>query len=427
MTETILTPEEAGLAGSWQPPQRPEWVQRINDEGRCMDLRGVVPLDADSLLRAAVANTGLDDFGAGDWREPFETYVKALDEEACLTLLGRIRLRQEVLDLLQSRLQVEDWYARHPEIDDEEIVAPIILTGQGRSGTSFLQNVLAENPDYKTLRHWEMLFPCPPPEAATYATDPRIAKADAFVGQWARVVPSIAGMHEFGGNVPFEDTVMMALNFTSDAWLCAIAQVPSYAMYMAKLGHEAAFRYHKRVLKLLQWRNPRSHWVLKDVFHLGRLPALLETYPDACIVWSHRDPVRASASMVNLLGCMQWAGSDDPLQHGALEYCRDPRVSAERFHMVIDQIENGEIPRDRICHIQYKQLVSGPIGTIQSIHDYFRIPLTDRGRAGMATYLRENPRDNRPAHRYPIPEGQALAEARRVYARYQEYFEIPTE
>jgi len=412
---------------TWQPPQRPEWVQRINNEGRGMDIRGIVPLDADSLIRTAVENTGLTDFGADDWREPFEVYVKALEEEACLTLLGRIRMRQEVLYFLQGHLQIEDWYSRHPEIDDEEIVAPILLTGQGRSGTSFLQNVMAENPDHKTLRHWEMIFPCPPPEAATYATDPRIEKAEAFVGQWARVVPEIAGMHEFGGNVPFEDTVMMGLNFTSDAWLCAIAQVPSYAMFMAKLGHEAAFRYHKRVLKLLQWRNPRTHWVLKDVFHLGRLPAFLETYPDACIVWSHRDPVRASASMVNLIGCMWWAGSDVPLQAGALDYCRDPAVSAARFNMVIDQIEAGEIPRDRIYHVQYQDLVADPIGTIQSIHDYFGIPLTDRGRAGMETYLRENPRDNRPPHRYPIPEGEALAEARRVYARYSEYFNVPTE
>jgi hypothetical protein len=95
--------------------------------------------------------------------------------------------------------------------------------------------------------------------------------------------------------------------------------------------------------------------------------------------------------------------------------------------MVIDQIEAGEIPRERICHIHYKNLVGDPIGTIQAIHDYFGIPLTDHGREGMETYLRENPRDNRPPHRYPIPDGEALAEARRVYARYQEYFDVPTE
>jgi hypothetical protein len=427
MTEILISRERAGLAGSWQPPQRPEWVQRINDEGLGMDIRAIVPLDADSLIRQAIQNTGLSDFGADDWREPFEVYVKALEEEAALTLIGRIRMRQEVLNFLQGHLEIEDWYRRHPEIEDEQIVAPILLTGQGRSGTSFLQNVMAENPDHKTLRHWEMMFPCPPPEAATYATDPRIKKAEHQLGQWARVVPEIEGMHEFGGNVPFEDTVMMSLNFTSDAWLCAIAQVPSYAMFLAKLGHEAAFRYHKRVLKLLQWRNPRQHWVLKDVFHLGRLPAFLEAYPDACVVWSHRDPVRASASMVNLIGCMWWAGSDVPLQAGALDYCRDPAVSAARFNMVIDQIESGEIPRDRIFSVQYKNLVRDPIATVQSIHDYFGIPLTEHGRAGMETYLRENPRDNRPPHRYPIPEGEALVQARAVYARYQEYFNVPTE
>src|SRR5205823_968946 len=146
-------------------------------------------------------------------------------------------------------------------------------------------------------------------------------------------------------------TIMMSINFTSEAWLGIIGQVPSYAAYMAQQDPEIAMRYHKRVLKLLQWRNPREHWVLKDVFHLSRLPALFSVYPDACVVWAHRDPVRSFASSISMMGTMQWVSCDQPLRHGALEYFRDPAVSAARFNEVIDLIESKSIPVERVCNV----------------------------------------------------------------------------
>src|SRR5262245_32546145 len=87
----------------WQPPPRPEWVRRINEEGECMDISGVVPLDENSLLKSARRSTGLDDFGADDWREPFRVLIKAAEEEAELNLMGRLRLRSEILQLLEAR------------------------------------------------------------------------------------------------------------------------------------------------------------------------------------------------------------------------------------------------------------------------------------------------------------------------------------
>ena len=421
MTATTTT------ARNWAPPERPEWVARILEEGDCMDIAEVVPLDERSLLASATEATGLSDFGDDGWREPFAVYTKSLREEADLNLLGRLRARQEVLLFLKARLQIEDTYKRHPEIEDEEIREPIMLTGQGRSGTTFLQNVMSANPDHGGLRHWEMLYPCPPPEAETYWTDPRIERADRWVQQWNRIAPTLPDMHEFAGNVPFEDCVMMSINFTSEAWLGIIGQTPSYAVYLATQDPADALRYHKRVLKLLQWHNPRSHWVLKEVYSLSRMKALFEVYPDACVVWCHRDPVRAAASFVNMLGTMQWVGSDHPLKDGALDYCKDPAVSAARFNSVIDLLENKEIPADRICNIHYKDLVADNFGTLQRIYDYFGIPFTEAGRAGIERYLAEHPRDNRAPHRYPIPEGAELTRAREVYRRYQDYFCIPNE
>jgi Sulfotransferase family len=410
----------------WQPPPRPEWVQRINEEGYCMNISGVVPLDEKSLLESAMRSTGLSDFGADDWRESFQVLVKSFEEDAELNLMGRIRTRSELLQLLEARLQIEETYKRHPEIDDEQIVQPIFVVGQGRSGTSFLINVLAANPDNGALMQWEAMFPCPPPERATYNTDPRIEKSHKLIDQWNRVTPTITAMHEFAGNVPMEDCEILALNFLAPSWFGSLGQAASYDAYALKQDIEPTLRYHQRVLKLLQWKNPREHWVLKDPMHLDRLAALLKIYPDACFVWPHRDPVRALASTISLIGTVQWGRSDHPFKGGSFEFVTDPVYSAQRFNAVIDQLDNG-VPPGQMYHLLYQDMVGDTLSVIEAMYRHFGITLSEAGRRGMAKYLADNPRDARPAHKFKAGSGEAVSTARQAYQRYQQHFKIPVE
>jgi len=412
---------------AWQPPPRPEWVQRINEEGECMNIRGVVPLDEDSLINSAMTATGLSDFGTDEWREPLRRFVTALDEEADLNLMGRIRTRSEILQLLEARLQIEDTYKQHPEIDNEKIVAPIIIIGQGRSGTSLLQNVLSAHSDNGVLMHWEMVFPCPPPETATYTTDPRIEKAHKLIDQWNRVTPTFPSMHEIGATIPMEDCVIMAMTFMAASWMDIMGQVPSYDAWIFQQDIEPALRYHKRVLKLLQWKNPRKTWVLKDPLHIDRFEALLRVYPDACIVWTHRDPVRALASLISIIGTLHWGRSDHPFQRDSLHYMTDPTLSAGRFNAVIDQLDDGVVPANQIFHIRFNDLVADPVGTVEHMYEHFGLELTDEGRSAMVSYMAENPRDNRPPHKFSAGSAAAVARAREAFARYQERFDIPSE
>jgi hypothetical protein len=411
----------------WTPPPRPEWVQKINEEGECMNIRGVVPLDEESLLNSAMEATGLSDFGADDWREPFRIFIKALEDEAQLNLMGRIRTRSEILQILEARLQVEDTYKRHPEIADEKITKPIFIIGQGRSGTSLLQNVLSAHPDNGVLKHWEMIFPCPPPETATYDTDPRIAKAHALIDQWNRVTPTFPSMHELGGDMPHEDLQILAMNFMSISAMDCLGQVPSYDVYAYTADMVPTLRYHERVLKLLQWKNPRKQWVLKDPLHLDRMQALLEVYPDACFVWTHRDPVRALASLVSIIGTIQWGRSDHPFSGISLEYMTDPNMSAGRFNAVIDQLESGAVPSGQIYNILFKDLVADTVGTVAEMYRHFGIELTDEGRAGMEKYMADNPRDSRPPHQFSAGSPEVVARAHEAFARYEQYFNVPTE
>ena len=147
---------------AWTPPPRPDWVAKIIEEGKCMDIKGVVPLDENSLLDKARRNTGLSDFGDDDWHEPFQRFIKSLDDDAQLHLMGRLMTRSDILMLLEARLRIEDTYKKHPEIDDEQIKKPLLVMGQGRTGTSVLQNMLSADPNNGPLMTWESMFPCPP-------------------------------------------------------------------------------------------------------------------------------------------------------------------------------------------------------------------------------------------------------------------------
>ncbi len=422
-----MTTEAKDHRDTWQPPPRPEWVQRVNEEGYCMNISGVVPLDSKSLREAAIRSTGLSNFGVDDWREPFEVLVKAMDEEADLNLMGRIRTRSEILNSLEARLQIEETYRQHPEIDDQKVAQPIIIVGQGRSGTSFLQNVLSMNPDNGSLLTWEIMFPCPPPETATYKTDPRIEKSHRMIDQWNRVTPTITAIHEFGGALPMEDCQMMAMNFTAPSWFGSLGQTPSYDAYMATCDMEPAMRYHQRVLKLLQWKNPRKNWVLKDPMHLDRLGLMHKFYPDACFVWPHRDPVKALASTISIIGHVQWGRCDHPFKGGSFEYVVDPFLSAGRFNAVIDRLEAGEVPPAQFHNLLYKDLVGDTMTVIDRMYAHFSIPLSDYGRAAMVKYLADNPREARPAHKVQAGTDAATLRAREAYKRYQDYFNIPNE
>ena len=392
-----------------------------------MDISGVVPLDENSLLESAFRSSGLSDFGADDWREPFRVFIKALEAEADLNLMGRIRTRSEILMLLEARLQIEETYKQHPEIENEKIVQPFVVIGQGRSGTSFLFNVLAANPENGALRQWEAMFPCPPPEQASYTTDPRIEKADKLVTQAYRVTPTMASMFEFGANVPMEDCAILAINFMSTSWMGQMGQVASYDAFMATQDITPGLRYHQRVLKLLQWKNPRTRWVLKDPIHLDRLAAILTVYPDACFIWPHRDPVRALASTVSLVGTAHWGRSDHVFKNGAYAFVTDPMYSAQRLDNVIEQIESGSVAPKQIYNLLYKNLVGNTIATLEAMYRHFGIILSNEGRAGMQRYLTDHPREQRPPHKFNVGSEAVVTTARQAYQRYQDYFGIPSD
>jgi hypothetical protein len=410
---------------AWTPPARPDWVARINDEGRHLDIKAVVPLDSASLIETAIANTGLTNFGTDDWREPFELVCRGLDTEAELNLMGRIMTRADMLMQLQGRLQVEDAYLQHPEIEDQQITAPILVVGQGRSGTSAMINLLAADPANAVVRTWQALLPGVAETDANAAA--LIQQADQHMRMWGRVTPEIDAMHEFTGEVPTENIQFENLSFMSPSWQALLGQNPSHYIHMATRSRVPCFAYGKRFLKLLQWRNPGKTWMLKSPDALNYLPDFLAVYPDAGLVFMHRDPVKSLSSMISLVGTLAWIRSDQVLAEGTFREVTDAKVCADMLMKPVEAIEAGLLPAGRLHNVHYQDFVTDPLQTVAGIYSNFGIPFTPDRHAAIAGYIKAHPRTARPAHRYDTGDDQLVTAERAAFARYQAHFNVPSE
>lgn len=416
-----MTTEDTPL---WTPPPRPLWLEQMNREGACFNLPVAVPLDEQSLLDHARRSTGLSDFGDDLWREPFSVYVKALEEEAQLTLMGRLMARNDIILWLSTRLKVTETLKRHPEIHGETITAPMVIVGLPRSGTSILFELLAQDPDVGVPLMWEALQPCPPPEAASYLSDPRIEQADKLFTQWGRVAPEFASMHEMRGDIPAECGLLMAATFISDH-NASLHQTPSYSAWLAQTDFLPVYAYHKTILKILQWKNPRKRWLLKAPEHQVHLDTLLQVYPDARIVQTHRDPIKCMASTTSLMGTLYYMRSDQPFNAEMFENIIMGEATAQRLEHVMRQREAGTVPDSNIADSRYQDLMDDPMACIERIYAHFAMKLSALAEARMQDYLASKPKGKFGQHAYKVDAERA--KDRPLFRRYQEAHAVPDE
>ena len=410
---------------AWTPEPRPVWVEDLNRFGAtAVNPSALVALDEASLLDAAVAETGLDDFGDDEWREPFGILLSDLEQEAELHLVGRILARTEILRSLVARLRMAETEKQHPEILEQPVEAPVFITGMGRTGTSILFELLAEDPDLRAPLGWELRYPSPPPEAATRNTDPRVAKGIVDTEMWVKVVPEFLAIHETTSGGPDECVVGMQHEFTSQVW-SAPHRAPNYDAWLMGSGMTQGFRFHRRLLQHLQWRTP-GRWLLKAPTHLACLPTLFAEYPDARVIQTHRDPLKFMASTADMMATLRWQRSD------RVDY--DEYVEGIAFgfpfllDMVIDQRETGVVPDVRFADVRFADLMQDHVGTITAIYDQLGIELTADAVERMRAYLAARPKDRHGAHTYRFEDlGLDRDETREKYAAYMNRFDIAEE
>jgi hypothetical protein len=406
----------------WQPGPRPGWVQSLHEVFDASWIR----LDADEMLDEAMRRTGLSDFGGGEFLEPYRILVRAIDGEAKLHPLGRVISRSDCLNWLENRLLLADTRKRHPEIAASPVERPIFITGLPRTGTSILHELLAQDPGTRAPLHWEVRSPCPPPESASYESDARIERAERQIQLWNEIVPEYGAMHELGARVPVECVQLTAHEFVSEE-LLGRYQVPSYAAWFARADVRPAYRFHRAMLQHLQWRCRRERWVLKAPSHLPVLDALLDVYPDARIVLTHRDPLKILPSVASILYSTMWVRSDS-IDADALLGWFTGETCLALLERTIALRESGRVDPRQFLDVRYDDLVKRPIPTIAGIYAHFEIEFTAEAERRMRHYLANKPKGKHGEHRYDFDHtGFDLAAERERFRAYRERYGVPSE
>jgi Sulfotransferase family len=422
------------IRGTWRPDPRPEWVAALN-RGQVPPVTEIAmrPLVREDLVDEAQAALAFDDPSGQDRfgtdspdAEPLDILLRALENEAELTLVGRWLTRLFLIRLLQVRLQIDAYVRADPGVLEEELDAPLFVTGAARSGTTILFGLLNCDPSLRAPEGWELLRPVPPPRPDCYPDLGRVTLAERELRQMATVVSGLDAIHHYHGRMPKECVSTMSLAFLSDEFT-ARYRVPSYAAYLDGLTSlRPAYEVHRVVLQILQRRFPRRRWLLKSPVHLRSPRTLMDVYPDARVVVTHRDPLTVLPSTTSLIANLRWAHSDH------VDFAEIGRAQRDLLQRELDGLvtacQDGTLDPTRTRHVRYEDFMTDPMGAIRGMYAPFGFDLDPVVEERMDRYLAERPKDALGTHRYSFADLHLnLDEERSRFEPYQRWFAVPME
>ncbi|MBK6675623.1 MAG: sulfotransferase [Rhodocyclaceae bacterium] len=370
-----------------------------------------VPVDFSehAILEAARRRTGLTDFGPDDFRLRLRVLREGWDSDPEITALSRLTLHGYLVRYASNRLLIRATLKQHPEIRAERIDRPVIVAGLPRSGTTHLVNMLAEDSRFHSLPLWESYEPVPLPGEPPLpdGTDPRYRRClEAWEGM-QRTTPFIAAMHPMAPDHIHEELELMGPDFASYnfEWLnhspfwrdhyCAHDQAPHY-------------EYMKTVLKLLQWQrrqrgDTRARWVLKCPQHVEQLPVLNRVFPDATVIFTHRDPVAVIQSTVTMQAYSQRIGRRRVDARALIDYWSD-RVE----HLLRAWVRDRSlVPAERSFDSLFHVFMADEMATAEQVYRVAGLELIDAARRRLKGYIEGHPRGK---------EGRVVYNLRRDFA-----------
>ena len=361
-------------------------------------------LTVDAVCEAAVVRTGLDDFGPDGFRNRLDLQLAEMDADPERTGLGRMLMFGDCVRYAANRLRIQDLLARHPEILDVPIQAPVIVIGLPRSGTTHLVNLLAADTRFRSMPLWESYEPVPDPDEPTGVdgVDPRWTRCQHAWEAMQAGAPFVAAMHPMAPDHVHEENELMAPDF-SNYNLEWVARAPQWRDSYLAHDQTPHYAYMKTVLQILQWYRPRERWVLKSPQHLEQIGPLLTTFPDATIVVTPRDPVAVVQSTITMLTY----GARTAYRTTRPEWYRD--YWTDRIGRLLDASmrDRHRLPADRTVDVFFDEYMADEIGTLQRVYDCAGIELNDLTRAEIEAYRAAHPRGK---------EGRVVYDLRRDFS-----------
>ena len=361
----------------------PQFTPEVEEIRAFMEVMAAdCPLDSDVLHEKARAETGLDDFGAQDYRERLDLFLAAVRDIDGLNGPGVLNFHMQLLQVLKNRLLMEQLLKDHPEIHDIELVPPVVIAGLPRTGTTHLHNLLAAGPTFRVLRYWESVEPFPMPSEIGQEPDPRLARTDMAVDFMNLAMPHFKLMHEMTTEHVHEE-IQLLFNDLSSMLMETLGHVPAWREHY--LSHDQTPHYeHTRLqLQCLQHLRGGRRWLLKSPQHLEQLPVLEKVFPDLTVVITHRDPIPVTLSMLAML-CYSARMHRSPVNTGEIvDYWVD-RLDRMLQSLVRDR---DAVPAERSIDVRFDEFMADDLAVTEKVYALAGEPMTDEASGAMKEYL----------------------------------------
>ena len=342
---------------------------------------------ADELVARAREETGLDDLGEDTWSEGLHELVRSADTDGRYTDMGRMSFETEIVRNLRNRLLIEQLYAHHPEIDDQDCEVELLGVGFPRTGSTALAALLGEDHRVRHLRMWEAGDPMPPPGLSPADDDQRIAAGRARIEMQDMMEPRFKSMLPQSATGPLEDHDLLGISFQSQHFI-AMSWVPTYADWFLHCDMVPAYRYERRVLKVLQWKQGPTRWWLKSPTHSLFLAAREQVFPETRYVMTHRDVSKVLPSVADLYTVMLGFMNEgiDPVAVGAL--------NMDQWGTALDRMLAFRDTHDeQFFDMGFTAFQADPMGQIRGLYQWLGRELTPEVEARMEAWREDNPRD----------------------------------
>ena len=366
------------------------------------------------LHEVARARTGLDDFGPEDYREGLSVLLRALDTDVSFTPIGREFAAGTIISTLCARLHAQQGWKRHARCLEQSIRQPLIITGIPRTGTTALHKLLSLDPQFQGLEHWLADTPMPRPARATWESNCHYQSTAAGLDAFYRAVPEMRAAHEMTAHEVDECLEVLKQDFITNRFASGW-HVPTYDEWFRRQDERCAYRRFADVLRLIGQGDERR-WLLKNPGHIAQLDVLLETFPDACVVQTHRDPVKALPSLCSVLAMSRKLLEGDGVRLSSIgqrecEYWSNAVEHAAR-------VRERHSPR-QFFDVDQRRFHSEPMRVVSELYSHFGLELDARVAVTMRAWLDEHPANRLGEHRYTA--GQFALDPAGIRAAFGSY------
>ncbi|MCP4130830.1 MAG: sulfotransferase [bacterium] len=397
----------------------------LNRAGIILERLGISPANRseESLMADACRKTGLSDWGDESFRTALGVLLESYKKDANLNFVGWLKAHQMLISHLINRLRIQDALKHNPEILQEPIRGPLFIAGLPRTGTTLLHKLLSLDRSNRAPLSWEVFTPSPPSDPRTHDTDPRIAETEIFLRNLYKTTPGYASIHRMQTKEPDECSHLIMNTFAAPSFH-SFANLTQHYNWLSEQDPVPIYRYYRQQLQLLQWRFPSCRWVLKAPMHMYFMKGLLTVFPDACVVQTHRDPLRVIPSGCSLRVTLRRIYTDhvDPGLVGQ-GYLRYLKAVTERNTHIRKSADSAQF-----FDIHYKDIVRDPTGAVRRIYEHFGYEFDSRFEEQIREYLDGNPKNKHGVHRYSLEQfGLTPEMVNRGFAAYCEHFGITPE